>query len=50
MAAIARLSALCDNVSETPEPSGISVVEGEVDEDTDVGFYQAKRGWFPGYA
>ena len=36
---------LCDNVSETPGPSGISVVEGEVDEDIDVGFYQAKRGW-----
>src|SRR5688572_32211540 len=44
------LEALCANVSETPGPSGISVVEGELDEDTDVGFYQAKRGWFPRYA
>ena len=33
---------LCANVSETPGPSGISVVEGEVDEDRDVDFYQAK--------
>lgn len=43
-------NALCANVSETPGTSGISVVEGEVDEDRDVGFYQAKWGWFSGYA
>jgi hypothetical protein len=42
--------ALRANVSETPAGSRISVVEGEVDEDIRVGFYQAKWGWLSGYA